>query len=213
MFRLFSIQRPQWVALVFLLLCAPVSQAQNPTILVLGDSISAAYGMAEEDGWVQLLRERLADQELPQQVINASISGDTSSGGLARLPAAFEKHSPTILVIELGGNDGLRGLSLKKLRNNLSAMVNLCQQNDCQAVLLGMRIPDNYGQAYTERFHASFARVAEQFEIPLSPFFLEGVATDATLMQDDGIHPNEAAQPVLLQTVWPLLEPLLSTDK
>jgi len=178
--------------------------------MVVGDSISAAYGIAEEDGWVQLLRERLADNNLPHQVINASISGDTTSGGLARLPKAFDKHQPDILVIELGGNDGLRGLSLKKMRNNLSAMVKLCQVNDCQAVLLGMRIPSNYGQAYAERFQGSFARVAEEFDIPLSPFFLEGVATEEELMQADGIHPEEAAQPILLDTAWTLIEPLLN---
>lgn len=165
--------------------------------------------MAEQDGWVELLRHRLADQSPAFEVINASISGDTTSGGLARLQQAFDKHRPRILVIELGGNDGLRGLSLKKMRKNLSAMVKLCSESHCRAVLLGMRIPSNYGEVYAERFHHSFARVAKEQNIPLSPFFLEGVATELDLMQDDGIHPNKTAQPLLLETAWPLIEPLL----
>lgn len=177
--------------------------------MVLGDSISAAYGIAESDGWVELLRQRLSDAGKPHKVINASVTGDTTSGGFARLQNAFDKHQPRILVIELGGNDGLRGLSLKKMRNNLSGMVKLCGDSQCKALLLGMRIPSNYGEVYTERFHASFARVAEEQNIPLSPFFLDGVATNPELMQDDGIHPNEAAQPLLLDTAWPLIEPLL----
>ena len=210
MFNLFSIRHPHWVTLIILLLLAPASRAEKPTILVLGDSISAAYGMAEQDGWVELLRHRLTDENSSFDVINASITGDTTSGGLARLQPVFEKHHPRILVIELGGNDGLRGLSLKKMRKNLSEMVKLCHENQCQAVLLGMRIPSNYGEVYAERFYGSFARVAEEQAIPFSPFFLDGVATDADLMQNDGIHPNEAAQPRLLETAWPLIEPLLT---
>lgn len=209
MFNLFSIRHPHWVALIILLLLAPISRAEKPTILVLGDSISAAYGIAEQDGWVELLRNKLVKQNHPHEVINASISGDTTSGGLARLQQAFDKHRPRILVIELGGNDGLRGLSLKKMRKNLSAMVKLCHESQCRAVLLGMRIPSNYGEVYAERFHRSFARVAEEQDIPLSPFFLEGVATEPELMLADGIHPNQAAQPLLLETAWPLIESLL----
>lgn len=203
-------RHPQWVALIILMLLAPVSRADKPTILVLGDSISAAYGMAEQDGWVELLRHRLVDNNPSFEVINASISGDTTSGGLARLQQAFDKHRPRILVIELGGNDGLRGLSLKKMRKNLSAMVKLCSESQCRAVLLGMRIPSNYGEVYAERFHHSFARVAEEQNIPLSPFFLKGVATELDLMQNDGIHPNKVAQPLLLETAWSLIEPLLA---
>lgn len=209
---LLSCLRPRWATVTLLLaltLLASPARAQTPTVLVLGDSISAAFGLAEEDGWVSLLRRRLAERGQPHRVVNASISGDTTSGGLARLPLAFEQHSPSILVIELGGNDGLRGLSLKKMRNNLSAMVKHCHDNGCRAVLLGMRIPSNYGEAYTERFFASFARVAEEQQIPLVPFFLDGVATDPGLMLDDGIHPNAAAQPLLLDTAWPAIEPLL----
>ncbi len=195
--------------MLFLFLTSTALRAAPPSILVLGDSISAAYGMDEADGWVQKLRQQLKDEQFPHQVINASISGDTTSGGLARLPAAFERHQPHILVIELGGNDGLRGLSLKKMRKNLSTMVQLCADSDCQAVILGMRIPDNYGGVYSKKFHASFAQVAEEHQVPVSPFFLEGVATDLDLMQADGIHPNEAAQQILLQNAWSLLKPLL----
>ncbi|MGB0865150.1 MAG: arylesterase [Granulosicoccaceae bacterium] len=205
MINFFSLRRALGVTFLLLSLLAPTLKAQTPTILVLGDSISAAYGIAEEDGWVELLRHRLKQSQQNFQVINASVSGDTTSGGLARLAAAFDKHSPRILVIELGGNDGLRGLSLKKMRNNLSAMVKLCLDRGCKPVILGMRIPSNYGEAYTERFHNSFARVAEQHDVPLAPFFLEGVATDDSLMLDDGIHPNEAAQSALLETAWPLI--------
>ncbi len=177
--------------------------------MVVGDSISAAYGMQEADGWVQLLRERLTAQGHPHQVINASISGDTTSGGQARLAAAFAKHQPSILVLELGGNDGLRGLSLKKMRKNLSAMVKQCTDADCRPLMLGMRIPDNYGKRYTERFYASFQQVADEHGSALVPFFLDKVATDPALMQADQIHPNERAQAVLLDTAWSALEPLL----
>jgi len=183
--------------------------ASTPTVVVLGDSISAAYGIEEEDGWVSILRQRLSERETPYAVVNASVSGDTTSGGLARLRSAFTRLQPDILVIELGGNDGLRGLSLKNLRKNLSAMVTLCADAGCKPVLLGMRIPENYGKAYTQRFHKSFARVAEELTVPLMPFFLEGVALDDSLMQDDGIHPNAEAQQVLFENAWPLIEPLL----
>ncbi len=178
---------------------------------MVGDSISAAYGIAEAEGWVELLRQRITAAGYPHRVINASITGDTTSGGRARIGAAFSKHQPAILVLELGGNDGLRGLSLKKMRNNLSAMVKHCKDLHCRAALLGMRIPDNYGRHYTERFYRSFETVANQHNAALVPFFLQGVATEPTLMQADQIHPNALAQQKLLDTAWTVIKPLLQT--
>lgn len=181
-------------------------------VLVMGDSLSAGYGIDERDGWVALLRERLATRADPVPVTNASISGDTTSGGLSRLPDALERHRPDIVVIELGGNDGLRGQSLKNIRKNLSSMVQQVKASGAAALLLGMRIPSNYGARYTERFFETFGEVAQSEGAALVPFFLEGVATDSSLMQSDGIHPNADAQPILLDLVWPALEPLLQSQ-
>lgn len=179
------------------------------TVLVMGDSLSAGYGIDERDGWVALLAKRLEDRGAPLDVINASISGDTTSGGLARLPDALTRHRPDIVVLELGGNDALRGQSLKNIRKNLSTMVQLVKASGGEVLLLGMRIPTNYGARYTQRFFESFAQVANEHDTALVPFFLEGVATEPDLMQSDGIHPNTAAQAIMLDHIWPALEPLL----
>jgi acyl-CoA thioesterase-1 len=178
-------------------------------MLVLGDSLSAGYGIDVEAGWVNLLRQRLHSQAQPWRVINRSISGDTTAGGRARLPALLEEYQPQIVIIELGSNDGLRGFSFRQMRENLHAMIEAVETSGGQVVLVGGRLPPNYGAAYAEAFHALFKEVAQAKQVPLVPFLLEQVALDRSLMQSDGYHPNEAAQPRLLETVWPVLKTVL----
>ncbi len=192
-----------------LLFCLAASAATPPTILVLGDSLSAAYGINIDRGWVALLRERLAQAGYPHRVVNASISGETTSGGLLRLPAALDTHHPQIVLIELGGNDGLRAQPLKQLRANLEAMAQLSKAHHAQAVIFEMRIPANYGATYGDGFRAVFGEVAKSAKLPMVPFWLSTIATDPTAFQEDGIHPTEATQPKLLDAVWPTLKPLL----
>jgi acyl-CoA thioesterase I len=175
----------------------------------MGDSLSAAYGMRVEQGWVTLLQQRLESEGYGYRVVNASESGETTGGALARLPRALEKHRPAVVIIELGGNDGLRGLPTRGVQSNLESMVRLSRKSGAKVLLIGMRIPPNYGPAYTKSFHELFARVADSLHVPLVPFFLDGIALEDGLMQDDGLHPNSAAQPKLLAQVWPLLTPLL----
>lgn len=178
-------------------------------MLVLGDSLSAEYGLARGKGWVNLLQERLRAEKIDATVVNASISGDTTSGGATRLPALLKKHRPDILVIELGGNDGLRGLSLAATEANLRTMIKAGQAANARVLLLGMRLPPNYGAAYAESFHALYAKLAKENKTALVPFFLEGIATREDLFQADRIHPNAGAHPVMLNNVWPALKPLL----
>ena len=173
---------------------------------MVGDSISAAYGLEIERGWVALLQQRLTERGLSYQVVNASISGDTSAGGRNRLPALLEQHQPSLVLIELGGNDGLRGLPLSNLQDNLRAMVQLAKQQEAQVMLLGMRIPPNYGTRYTEEFYQVFQHVAELESVLVVDFFLEGVGGVPGMVQADGIHPTEQAQAILLDNAWPILE-------
>jgi acyl-CoA thioesterase-1 len=199
----------------FLLFCLvwgswPLLAAPAPTLLIVGDSLSSAYGMEVSAGWVSLLERRLAEQGFPHRVVNASISGDTSYGGLARLPGLLAQHRPALVILELGGNDGLRGLPLRELENNLAALVDLTRQAGAVPILVAMRIPPNYGPRYTEKFHALYGELAARHGVPLVPFLLEGVAGEPTLMQTDGIHPRAEAQPAILATVWAVLEPLLA---
>lgn len=175
----------------------------------MGDSLSAAYGINVDRGWVSLLRERLRQSGYPQQVVNASVSGETSTGGLRRLPAALKEHRPQIVLIELGANDGLRGQPLTLMRSNLEKMVRLSRKAKAQPVLFEMRIPSNYGETYATGFQTSFASVAKKAKLPMVPFWLGAIAADPKNFQDDGIHPTEAAQPLLLDAVWPTLQPLL----
>ena len=186
----------------------PADDAAGATVLVLGDSISAAYGIQREQGWVSRLRERLAAAG-DWQVINASISGETTGGGLARLPDALAEHDPEVVIIELGGNDGLRGYPVARIRDNLNRVVELVQDTGAVPLLVGMQIPPNYGPRYTRAFAAVFGEVAEQRDVALVPFILERVALIPELMQSDGIHPTAEAQNALLDTVWPHLAPLL----
>jgi len=196
---------------VFLLLVLFATQAQATpgTLLVVGDSLSAGYGIPRGQDWVSLLQQRLSESDRAYQVINASITGDTTHGGLARLPAALQRHQPEIVVIELGGNDGLRGLDLTSTRNNLRDMVQLSRQAGARVLLLGLHLPANYGKVYGERFHAVYTELAETENTALVDFFLEGVAETTELMQPDGIHPSAEAQPRILENVWQGLNPLL----
>jgi acyl-CoA thioesterase-1 len=198
-------------------LCAPLlpaSAAAARTLLVLGDSLSAEYGLARDAGWVKLLDERL--QQHPAQgggqysVVNASISGETTSGGRSRLPALLQQHAPAIVLIELGANDGLRGLPLPAMRANLRAMIDAGRAAGARVLLVGMRIPPNYGRDYAERFHRVFVDLARESKVALAPFLLDGIAEDLTLFQADRIHPNERAQARMLDNVWPALRPLLA---
>lgn len=187
----------------------PVRAEEAPRILVLGDSISAAYGMELEQGWVHLLQQRLRDQGYPHRVVNASISGETTAGGAARLPTLLQEHAPCLVVIELGGNDGLRGLGLQQSRDNLAGMIERAQAAGARVLLLGMRLPPNYGPVYTEAFADMYRELADRYGTAVLPFLLEDVALEDGLMQADRIHPTAAAQARLLDNVWPVLEPLL----
>jgi len=188
---------------------AAVEGRNAATILVVGDSLSAAYRMAEADGWVALLTERVGEQGLPYEVINASVSGETTSGGLARLPSLLDTHRPAIVILQLGGNDGLRGLPINNISDNLLLMVALSQAAGAEVLLAGIQIPPNYGPRYTEPFAAQFGEIAEQKSLPWIPFLLEDVAEHRELMQSDGIHPTAEAQPRILETVWPVLIDML----
>ncbi len=194
-------------AILGLLLIGQMAQAG--TVLVVGDSISAAFGMDTQQGWVHLLDERMRNEGFEHQVVNASISGDTSAGGAARLPALLAEHQPQLVIVELGGNDGLRGLPPSQLQQNLASMIDLSRGAGAKVLLLGMRIPPNYGERYTTAFAKVFDDVAAEKDVPLVPFLLEGVGGVTSLMQEDGVHPAVAAQPRLLENVWPTLKPLL----
>ena len=191
-------------------LLASTLSAQAATVVVFGDSISAAYGLEVNKGWVAKLQQRL-DREQPgkHKVINASVSGETTQGGVLRLPKVLAQYHPDVLVLELGGNDGLRGQPVPLMAKNLTAMIGQARQQKARVLLVGMRIPPNYGKVYTEAFAAAFPQVAKATKTPLLPFLLEGVGGRPELMQDDGIHPNAQAQDRLADNVWPHLKPLL----
>ena len=194
-------------AVVTLLLWAQGAAAG--TLLVLGDSISAAFGLDTRQGWVSLLEQRLAAEGFDYQVVNASVSGDTSAGGLARLPTLLAEHRPQLVIVELGGNDGLRGQPPAQLQQNLAAIVHSARESGARVLLLGMQLPPNYGARYNALFSQVYADVAGAAQVPLLGFFLDGVGGVPALMQGDGIHPNAAAQPRLLDNLWPQLKPLL----
>lgn len=179
------------------------------TLLVFGDSLSAAYGIPPSQGWVSLLQQKLSTEGYGQRVVNASISGETTSGGKTRLPRALAQHHPDIVILELGANDGLRGLPLEATRANLDAMIQLIQKAGARPLLVGIQLPPNYGPSYTTRFRDLFAGLARERRAALVPFLMEGVAVDERYMQADGLHPNAAGQPLLLDTVWRTLKPLL----
>ncbi|MEN4951064.1 arylesterase [Stenotrophomonas sp. TWI819] len=197
-----------------LLLMPMLACAKGPdtraAVLVVGDSLSAAHNIPAASGWVNLLQQRVKQQiKAPPAIINASISGETTAGALTRLPDLLEKHRPSVVVIELGGNDALRGLTPAQLRGNLEKMIVASQKADAKVLLLGIDVPPNYGPAYRQRLRQTYAELAKQYDVPLLPFLLEGVALKPNLMQADGLHPTAAAQPQVLDNVWPLLKPLL----
>jgi acyl-CoA thioesterase-1 len=189
-----------------LLLCSFSVQAGAATVLVFGDSISAAYGLEVEQGWVHLLQQRL-EARFPgrHRVVNGSVSGETTDGGRARLPALLAQQHPALVIIELGGNDGLRGQSPQVMAGNLEAMARMARKQGAAVVMLGMRIPPNYGHAYTQAFEQAFVTASRKAGVPLLPFFLDGIGGRPELMQDDGLHPNAAAQGRLLDNAWPLI--------
>ena len=181
-----------------------------PVILIYGDSLSAEYGLARGTGWAALLDARLKEKRLAFTVANASISGETTSGGAARMDAALKQHKPAIVIIELGGNDGLRGLALDATRADLARMITASQKSGARVVLASMQLPPNYGRSYTAEFRNAYGELAKQHKAALVPFFLEGIADNRALFQADGIHPTQAAQARLLDNVWPVLLPLLT---
>ncbi len=200
-----TLKMGQW--LLFAGLCLSPMVVSAKTILILGDSISAAYGMNAEQGWVNLLQKRL-NQQYPKQhkVVNASVSGETTSGALARLPKLLSTHRPDVVVIELGGNDGLRGQPPQMMENNLAQLVQRSQKAKAKVILLGMKIPPNYGTAYTQAFESKYKVVSQRYQVKLLPFFLQNVAGNATLMQKDLIHPNPKAQVILLNNAYPYIK-------
>jgi acyl-CoA thioesterase-1 len=196
--------------LLVLIVASASANAAAPVILVFGDSISAGYGLAHVDqGWVELLKTRLKTEGYGYQVVNASVSGETTAGGLARLPRALELHHPGIVIIELGGNDGLRALPIAQFRDNLTQLVTLASASGAKVLLLGMRMPPNYGPQYTEQFAKVFSDLASARKIPSVPFLLTDIALNQSLLQGDEIHPNAEGQPILLNNVWPALKTLL----
>ena len=198
----------RWLCILFLVSIAPGALAA-PVILVLGDSLSAAFGIGEQQGWVSLLRDKLEQNGYPHAVVNASVSGDTTRDALSRLDDTLARHRPDIVIVELGGNDGLRAFSIDTIRGNLSRILETVRNSGATAILAGMRMPPNYGPVYADAFENLYPDVARATGANLVPFFMEGVATEPELMQDDGIHPNARAQALLLENVWPVLNPVL----
>lgn len=197
------------ILLILLLSSATLPAIAKNTILVVGDSLSAAYGMSKEQGWVALLQQRLEENHYQYDVINASVSGDTTSNGLAQLPAALEKYHPEITIIALGGNDGLRGLPLTVIEKNLGKMAALAKDAGSKVLLLGVRLPPNYGPAYTTAFQRVYINVADEHGVSSVPVMLKNMDEKRDLFQSDGIHPKPEAQPIILDNIWPILKPLL----
>lgn len=195
------------LTLVFFATCA---YSASKSVLVLGDSLSAEYGIARGAGWVTLLEQRLKSEKITAKVINASISGETTSGGKARLPALLDQHNPSIVIIELGGNDGLRGLPVAAAEANLRSMIEASRKAKADVLLVGMQIPPNYGRDYADRFSGMYLKVSKDTKVPLVPFFLEGVANRPELFQGDRIHPLAEAQPIMLDNIWTRLKPMLT---
>jgi acyl-CoA thioesterase-1 len=199
----------KWMLGAAMLLAAALAHSAPKTVLVLGDSLSAEYGLTRGSGWVALLEQKLKAEKIDVTVVNASISGDTTSGGRSRLPALLAQHHPSLVVIELGANDALRGLPLAAAEANMRAMVDMARKNKAQVLLVGMRMPPNYGRDYTERFFGMYKTVATQLKAPLVPFMLEGVAEKPALFQADRLHPTAQAHPVILANIWPKFLPLV----
>jgi acyl-CoA thioesterase-1 len=197
---------------VALAVSAASAYSAPKTVLVVGDSLSAEYGLARGTGWVALLEQKLKAEKIDAAIVNASISGDTTSGGRSRLPALLSQYHPAIVVIELGANDGLRGLPVPTAEDNLRSMVNMSQQAHARVLLVGMRMPPNYGRAYTDRFMGMYKQVSAQTKSPLVPFMLEGVADKPALFQQDRLHPVAAAHPTILANIWPKFSALIKSE-
>lgn len=183
--------------------------AENPKILIYGDSLSAAYGIPQQSGWPALLQKKLKDEGYQYDIVNASISGETTSGGLSRLKKTLETTQPAIIILELGANDGLRGLPLNAMTSNLTAMIEQMQKTRAKIILAGMKIPPNYGPQYTAGFAKSYQQLSERYKLSLIPFFLDNVAAQRDLLLQDGLHPNADGQIIMLENIWPHLQPLL----
>jgi acyl-CoA thioesterase-1 len=206
------LQLRKWIvgAGAALALAASASVYSAPkTILVVGDSLSAEYGLARGTGWVALLGQRLQADKIAAHIVNASISGDTTAGGLSRLPALLQQHHPSVVVLELGANDGLRGLPVKSAETNLRTMIDMAEKAHAKVLLVGMRMPPNYGRAYTERFAGMYKDLSKQEKVPLVPFMLDGVAQEPANFQADRLHPVANAHPTILNNIWPQLAPLI----
>ena len=189
---------------------SPQVLAANPVILIYGDSLSAGYGLAQQQGWVTLLEKKIDSEHYPYTVINASISGETTSGGLSRFASTLTKTQPAVVVLELGANDGLRGLPVKNMANNLKSMIEQSKKAGAKVLLLGMKIPPNYGPKYSQSFSDTYAQLSKEHKVTLVPFMLENVAAKRELIQDDGLHPNLTGQPIILENIWPSLQRLLN---
>ena len=199
---------------VFITCISPYSKANTSpkkvgTILILGDSLSAEYGLIKNSGWVYLLTEKLAKKNSPVKIVNSSISGETTAGGLARLERLIDQYKPNLIIIELGGNDALRGLELDVTKANLKKMVEISQRSNSEVLLLGMKIPTNYGKRYSQDFQKIYGEIASSTKVKLVPFFLENVAENPNLFQADRIHPNEKAQKIMVENVWIILKNML----
>ncbi|CUI03005.1 arylesterase [Massilia antarctica] len=202
----------KWSVCALLMMAASASAYSAPkTVLVLGDSLSAEYGLNRGAGWVALMERKLKAEKIDAAVVNASISGETTSGGRARLPALLTQHKPDIVVIELGANDGLRGLPVPAAEANMRTMIELAQKNKARVLLIGIRIPPNYGRDYTERFFGMYKSLSTQYKAPLVPFMLDGVADKPALFQADRLHPNAQAHPIILANIWPQLLALVTS--
>jgi acyl-CoA thioesterase I len=202
----------KFLTFLLILIAGAAGGAGKPTVLVLGDSLSAGYGIDVDQSWTALLQSRLETQGYEHRVVNASISGETTEGGASRIGAALREFSPEVVVVALGGNDGLRGFPPDRIKANLQTIVDAAEAQGAATVLLGIRIPTNYGPRYTQAFENVYRELAEERRIPWIEFFMEGVALDENLMQEDGIHPNEQAQPVLLDNAWPVIRQALESD-
>jgi acyl-CoA thioesterase-1 len=208
--RMLGILKKLTVAASLVLASASAYSAPK-TVLVVGDSLSAEYGLTRGAGWVALLEQKLKASKIDANIVNASISGETTSGGRARLPALLNQHKPQLVVIELGANDGLRGLPVPAAESNLRQMITMSQQKGAKVMLVGMRMPPNYGRAYTERFFGMFNTLSKEYKAPLVPFMLEGVADKPALFQADRLHPNAQAHPIILNTIWPTFSTLIAS--
>lgn len=211
LFRLFLVLKTALVSVYFFGFVAWASpvNAENPKILIFGDSLSAAYGMPQQQGWAALLQKKLQLKNYRYDVVNASVSGETSSGGASRIAATLKQVKPAVVILELGANDGLRGLPIKEMTENLSTIIQQSKKSDAKLLLVGMRIPPNYGPQYTETFSQSYTQLSREHKVSLVPFMLDNIAVKPNLIQDDGLHPNALGQPLILENIWPKLQRLL----